>query len=137
MRRVIGREARGMSGGVLLIPGRGRGSKAGAGNRGGREEEQAQRNANGRDGLDMQRKKYLRRARTVEHRVKAETEPPLHPEGKPGETAWGSKRQGRQGEAKRVRLVAWIGRVSSAASRTLSENSIFERSAFIGDRLAR
>lgn len=52
---------------VLLIPG---GKEEGVGKRA-REEEQAQRNANGRAGLDMQRKKYLR-PRTVEHCVKAE-----------------------------------------------------------------
>lgn len=38
----------------------------------GKKKEQSQRNANGRAGLDMQGKKYLRRARTVEHYVKAE-----------------------------------------------------------------
>lgn len=63
---------------VLLILGEGRKERRQGRKREGkarqeaRKEEQAQRNANGRAGFDMQRKKYLRRARTVEYCVKAE-----------------------------------------------------------------
>lgn len=60
--------------GSFLSQGGGRGSGRVAA-KGGREN-LAQRNANGRVGLDMQRKKYLRRARTVEYCVKAGAEPP-------------------------------------------------------------
>jgi hypothetical protein len=51
-------ERRGEPGGGPSYPERGSGRTSA----GSRKEEQAQRNANGRVGLDMQRKKYLRRA---------------------------------------------------------------------------
>lgn len=71
------REA-GMCPEVPLIPEEGgRARKAGAGCR--MEEEQAQRNANGRAELDMQRKKYLRRAHRGKYCVKAEAGPPASP----------------------------------------------------------
>lgn len=57
-----------------------------------RKEEQAQRNANGRAGLDMQRKKYLRRARTVEYCVKAEAGPSFLPSA-PGKARYDASRR--------------------------------------------
>lgn len=66
----------------------GRGGEAGT--KEARKEEQAQRNANGRAGLDMQRKKYLCRARTVEYCVKAEAGRTLPSAFRPGKTRYGA-----------------------------------------------